>query len=450
MLGEPGVRVAVLRVVGRDYQPARNLWGLLRVNMKRALVMFVAAMLALPVSPGVAHTAHQAAPVPACVTPDQTCKESMAVGSVGQYTFAYFRSYSLTAPNADITRAVIVMHGLDRNAPDYFDWAVTALHNATDPSLVVIAPHFKGNVIGSATCQDAYEPSELRWSCTGTNSVNRWDDGGQARNIPEQIFSFSTIDMLVDLLSDTTVFPNLTKIYISGHSAGGQFTQRYAGGNQIDPGLLAPVMSRASRAPTVRTTSVLRAPTVRSTPQRPGQVSVSAVTVPIKYVIANPGSYLYVDEQRLQKDATCFPDGACTGTFTPNWDPPSACLNTYNNYKYGLDGRTYGYMDSSLPGLTDAEVRQRFTSRNVDYLMGELDQTSGSMFDVSCEANAQGSQLAGDGSGLVGGRRERGTIFWNYMRRLGATTQTLTIVPGCAHDGRCMYSSMEMIQALSS
>jgi hypothetical protein len=82
--------------------------------------------------------------------------------------------------------------------------------------------------------------------------------------------------------------------------------------------------------------------------------------------------------------------------------------------------------------------------------MGELDQTSGSMFDVKCEANAQGSHLAGDRSALVGGRRERGTIFWSYVRQLGALTQTLTIVPGCAHDGRCMSSSAEMVQALSS
>jgi hypothetical protein len=125
-------------------------------------------------------------------------------------------------------------------------------------------------------------------------------------------------------------------------------------------------------------------------------------------------------------------------------------MDTYNNYKYGLDGRTYGYMDSSLPGMTDAEVRARFTSRNVAYLMGEMDQTSGSMFDQKCEANAQGSHVVGDGSGLVGGRRERGTIFWNYVRQLNATNQTLTIVPMCAHDGQCMYMRPEMIQALST
>ena len=123
------------------------------------------------------------------------------------------------------------------------------------------------------------------------------------------------------------------------------------------------------------------------------------------------------------------------------------CSDTYNNYKYGLDARTYGYMNSSQPGFSDAEVAQRFTGRTVAYLMGEQDQLNNSQFDTSCEANAQGSHLAGDGSGLVGGRRERGTIFWNYMRQLGAA-HTLTIVPGCGHDGVCMYSSMQMIQAL--
>jgi hypothetical protein len=130
-----------------------------------------------------------------------------------------------------------------------------------------------------------------------------------------------------------------------------------------------------------------------------------------------------------------------------DWDPTAECPAAYNTYKYGLDGRTYGYMDSSQPGFSDAEVASRFTARAVAYLMGEQDQLSNSQFDVSCAGNAQGSHLAGDGSGLVGGRRERGTIFWNYMRRQGAS-HTLTIVPTCGHDHICMLSSTQMIQAI--
>lgn len=90
-------------------------------------------------------------------------------------------------------------------------------------------------------------------------------------------------------------------------------------------------------------------------------------------------------------------------------------------------------------------ISRQFVSRAVAYLVGELDQFANSNLDTSCAANAQGSHLAG--SGLVGGRRERGVIFWNYIRRLGAA-HTLTVVPRCGHDERCMLSSPEMISAI--
>ena len=348
----------------------------------------------------------------ACVTPDPSCKESFAVG---QFHFSYFRSFTLQpdAPNPNITRAVIVMHGMERNAGDYFQALVMALHNDQDPTVVVIAPHFKGFVRNSPTCNDALEDGELHWSCTGSGSINRWDDGGQARDVgSDVIYSFGMIDQLLDLLNSAS-FPNLQKITITGHSDGGQFTQRYAAGNQKD-----------------------------------GTISAA-----VKYVIANPGSYMYLDNTRLPKGETCFADGTCTAAFTPDWDPDNVCPDTYNNYKYGLDARSFGYMfwdpdhPEAHPGFSDDDVAARFLSRNAAYLVGENDQINNSQFDTSCPANAQGSHLAGDGSGLVGGRRERGTIFWNYMQQLGAT-QTLTVVPTCGHDPNCMYSAEETLQAI--
>jgi hypothetical protein len=41
-----------------------------------------------------------------CMVADASCKESLAIG---QFSFWYFRSYSLQMPNPEITRAVIVM-----------------------------------------------------------------------------------------------------------------------------------------------------------------------------------------------------------------------------------------------------------------------------------------------------------------------------------------------------
>src|SRR5262249_46584153 len=103
--------------------------------------------------------------------------------------------------------------------------------------------------------------------------------------------------------------------------------------------------------------------------------------------------------------------------------------------------------NSDQEGFADGDIRAQFLSRNVTYAVGENDQMDNSQFDTSCPANAQGSHLFGDGSGLVGGRRERGTIFWNYVRRLGAG-HTLTRVPDCGHDPLCMYTAQETIEAI--
>lgn len=303
---------------------------------------------------------------------------------------------------------MIDTHGLRRNAPDYFAAVTAALGNAEDPTLLVIAPHFKGDVRSSATRNDPLEPGELHWSCTGQGSVNRWDDGGAARDTgADVIHSFDIMDRLIDAINEPDVFPNLAKITVTGHSDGGQFTRRYAAGNQID----------------------------------------GAITASVKYVIANPGSYMYLDNQRLPKGETCFDSGSCTAAFTADCDTDLACAATYDNFKYGLDGRTTGYMRSDQPGFSDDEVRTRFLARRVALLSGENDQTSASQFDASCEANAQGSHSAGDGTGLIGGRRERSIIFCNYLQQLGAN-HTLTTVPMCGHDESCMYSARETIQEI--
>jgi len=342
----------------------------------------------------------------ACVSATPDCKESFAVGA---YNFWYFRSFPLQTFNPSITRAVIVIHGMNRDADRYFEALTGALNNSQDPSLLVIAPHFKGYVSGSTTCNDALEVNELHWSCTGpSTSVNRWDDGGRAHSTGSAfIYSFSMIDRLLDMLNDATVFPNLQKITVTGHSDGAQFTQRYASGNQKD-GTILPA---------------------------------------VKYVIANPGSYMYLDNYRLPKGETCFADGSCTADFTTAWDPDNVCPDTYNNYKYGLDSRTFGYMSSDQLGFTDSDLQTRFLSRNIAYVMGELDQQNNFSLDVSCPATAQGSHLLGDGSGFVGGRRERGTIFWSRMQQSGAT-HTLAIIPACGHDETCMYNAPDTIQAI--
>src|SRR5215469_10622910 len=138
----------------------------------------------------------------ACKFAIPDCKETMPVLT---YHFSYYRSFTLQSRNESITRAVIVVHGMQRDAGVYFEAVVNALDNEHDPTLVVIAPHFKGWVRNSSVCHDDLDDpvtlTDLHWSCTGSPSVNRWDDGGQARDTDtDVIYSFSMIDQLLDIL----------------------------------------------------------------------------------------------------------------------------------------------------------------------------------------------------------------------------------------------------------
>src|SRR5260370_6730087 len=154
----------------------------------------------------------------ACVAADSSCKESFAVG---QFSCWYHRSSPMQTPNANITRAVIVMHGMNRNASDSFQAVVTALNSAGDPALLVIAPHFQGSAPNSPACNDSLEPNELHWSCTGQDSINRWDDGGQALDPRGNLlYSLDVIGKLLDMLDNASFFPDLRKIPITSHSVG--------------------------------------------------------------------------------------------------------------------------------------------------------------------------------------------------------------------------------------
>jgi pimeloyl-ACP methyl ester carboxylesterase len=203
-------------------------------------------------------------------------------------------------------------------------------------------------------------------------------------NSPAKANSFDAMDRILELLSDKSRFPNLKSIVLVGHSGGGQFMQRYAAANQME----------------------------------------AKLRVPVRYVVANPSSYLYLNDARLRTDANCTPDGKCTGPFGPYWDRIN-CTG-YNRYRYGLDSPV-GYV-ASVGANT---IRRQYPSRNVTYLIGDLDQLQDSDLDKSCAAQAQGFN-----------RRERGINFWNYMRsQYQATGHKLVLVPRCGHNAACMFAS---------
>jgi pimeloyl-ACP methyl ester carboxylesterase len=319
---------------------------------------------------------------PDCSATSEQCLDQLPVAD--GLTLPFYRNFSLTTQNAAITQAVIVVHGASRDANNFFYTVATAVDQAglSDTTLVV-APHFQCGA-------DSPPSGEVYWQCSGQDWAHGFEDANGAAT---PIFSYAVMDQLVTALANKTTFPNLTRVVVTGLSAGGQLTQRYAATNQIDP--------------------------------------VSGIA--LQYVVLAPSSYVYLDPTRPADGATCSAQGGCTAAFANYWD--TASCSDYDSYYYGLENRI-GYV--GIPSST--AVAAEFVARNVTYMVGDEDtlaNAAGTDLDTSCEANAQGVD-----------RVARAINFWNEVTSVYQATHTLTIVPGCMHSRSCMYFSPEVRSVL--
>jgi len=314
---------------------------------------------------------------PPCLTATAACRERLTLGRRARY-IQFFRNYPLAVRNEAVRSAAILIHGARRNGDDYFRTLLASAAVAGRLSdALLISPVFKGRE--GTGCKDAAEAGELTWPCDG------WKGGEAATNgdPAEVLYSFDAVDRLIALLNDKARFPNLAHITVAGHSAGGQFLHRYAAANRAE----------------------------------------AASAVPVSYVVANPSSYLYVDDRRLPRLSACQANGTCSAPFRPYWDRENC--TTFNTWKYGLEKRA-GY----AAAIPDATLRAQLAARRVTYLLGDLDRVETSDLDMTCPAMAQGPN-----------RRERGLNYWNYIRSLHNARHGLEVVSGCGHSATCVYAS---------
>lgn len=246
------------------------------------------------------------------------CGDTLPLATGGN--IRYYRSLPLTR-NESVRRAVVVIHGNGRNAGDYFEYAIAAArleHGLNDA--LVLAPHFR-------TRDDRPSANEHYWSSHG------WKIGNKSRD-SRRVSSFSVMDRLLALLcpAGSPMFPNIRTVVIAGHSAGGQFVNRYLAGGSGCPN----------------------------------------AAVETRYLVMNPSSYLYVDERRRS-----MPSGPFTA-------PRTGC-RTYDDYKYGLRE-----LNSYMRRVGTDEIRRRLFTRRAWYLAGEADTATGRSLDQRCEAELQG------------------------------------------------------------
>lgn len=289
----------------------------------------------------------------------------------GNKTLPYFVSAPPGAPR--LVHALIGVQGFPRDANRTFDAIALATRKAGKTSTtLLIAPifpvpepeatthcHFKG--MPSAAAGNAL------WHC-GT-----WLNGAPAINSPAT--SFMAMDGLVDHIVAT--WPSIRTITIAGFSAGGQFVQRYAA---------------FSHSP--------------------------ARSVQIRYVVADPGGFLYFDPFRPRHPA---------GTTCPD----------FNQWKFGT-GNLPSYLGRSAPA-----ARAAYVAADVHYLEGALDSgkakgTAYRMLEKNCAAEMQGRY-----------RLDRGQAYAAYDKAMLAHGRhELTIVPGCAHNVTCVLTAPTAQRAL--
>jgi pimeloyl-ACP methyl ester carboxylesterase len=296
--------------------------------------------------------------------------------ALGRGLAPFYASCDWRAPHPGIRRAVIMIHGRLRNADAYFQLAGQARDAAGDAGrdTVLIAPQF---LAAADVAAHRLPPDTLHWDWTG------WM-GGEAALGPAPLSSFDVLDAMLDALARRERFPALASIVVAGHSGGGQVVQRYA------------AVARGGDA---------------------------LQDLGLRYVVANPSSYVYFDRQRP----------APRGGFAPC---DAARCPGFNDWKYGLERLpAYARQASSPQMLEEAYVR-----RDVTVLLGGADcDPAHPALDTSCAAQAQGAH-----------RLERGLAYARYMRQrhpAGLRHRTL-VVEGMGHDGAGMFTSPEGVASL--
>lgn len=304
-----------------------------------------------------------------CLSTGSICTERIDIGD-GVY-LRVFSTHSLSEGDDVVSHGLIIVHGASRNADDYFQRGLQAAAAAGNQNTtVVIAPHFQ-------TSSDNPASDELFWSSSG------WKRGhlSSSDGVRPRRSSYSAIDKIIDLLSDSSRFPGLTRITMTGHSAGGQVAHRYAATNRTEQAL---------------------------------------GLIKIRYVVANPSTYLYLGREREIEGAFSLPE-------------ESSCSD-YDDWHYGLAERN-NYASSMVADT----IKEQLIRRDVRILIGDADSLSSSL-DVSCGANLQGPY-----------RFVRGRILMRFMDEFFPHhVHKEMIVPGVGHSSSQMYLSNTGLNALFS
>ena len=293
------------------------------------------------------------------------------------YALRYQSNHGLMKPNKKIKQLIVYIHGARRNGLDYYEWGEAAVKTANkDAETLLISPQFTS----LKDLEDHnHDDTHLFW----TN--NNWRIGDESvsskkRKMNDAFSSFSLVDSMIIRACDPKLFPKLKKITIIGHSAGGQFVQRYAG--------MTPMPN------------ILRG-------------------YKFRFIVMNSSSYLYFDDRRPVKKEDVL-------TFVK---PDSTGCGDYNTYPKGFEK-----LNPYAAKIGIETIKQQFLARNIAFILGgsDVDMNDPSM-DKTCSGNLQGRF-----------RLERGQFYYAYLQLFSkkGKIHAVEVVPNVAHSGEKMINNV--------
>jgi hypothetical protein len=235
----------------------------------------------------------------------------------GEQRIAVCTSRPLGEPAPGVERLVVVVHGNSRNADDYLRYVTDAAQEAgAEDTTLVLAPQFPTE----DDVEDEDGDGVAVWTSDG------WKEGDDSTTSPA-LSSFAAVDAVIAEVAGEAAFPDLREVVVAGHSAGGQFVQRYAAGTAIGDRI----------GPRVR------------------------------FVVANPSSYLWFTRSRPESARE-----ACPG---------------YDDYKYGTRELNAHLAEVGPAGLRRRYTGHRVSL----LLGEDDDDPGHSSLDTRCEAQRQGA-----------------------------------------------------------
>jgi hypothetical protein len=187
------------------------------------------------------------------------------------------------------------------------------------------------------------------------------------------------VDSMISRVCNRKLFPKLKKIIVIGHSAGGQFVQRYAGMTPM------PEILRGCK---------------------------------FKFIVMNPSSYLYFDDRRPVKTTTSL-------SFQR---PDSTGCSNFNEYPKGFEK-----LNPYAAKIGSKMIQDLFLKRDIVFILGgsDVDMNDSSM-DKTCSGNMQGRF-----------RLERGQFYYEYVKLFSkkGKIHRIDVVPNVGHNGDKMVNS---------